>query len=344
MRRAPSVSIELLYAVVRYASHVGLDPESLVARAGIELPRPEIAGRAPWPVFAAVFDALARASGDPHFGLHLGAMMPQLSTGHVLWAVMKNCPAVADAVARFFRYHSILADVAVPRTCVTTEGVWLTLRARGRAPWSPHYSEAVLAMLVTMLRGLAVRRIDPVVVHFTHAAPADSDEHPRVLGAPVRFAQGASAVLLSLADWSLPVLLADAALLGALERFAAGLLARARREESWRSRVVERVARALAEGRRPSAEEIAGEIGLGVRALQARLRQEGATYRELVDAVRKELAIQHLRDADMTLCDLAFLLGFSEQSAFNHAFKRWTGRTPGEFQSGSASDVVRTRA
>jgi AraC-like DNA-binding protein len=61
------------------------------------------------------------------------------------------------------------------------------------------------------------------------------------------------------------------------------------------------------------------------------LKDEKTTYQKLLAAVRKEIALSYLKEKEATICDIAFLLGFSEQSAFNHAFKRWTGFTPREY-------------
>jgi AraC-like DNA-binding protein len=66
--------------------------------------------------------------------------------------------------------------------------------------------------------------------------------------------------------------------------------------------------------------------------LQTKLKEEGTSYRQILDQVRKELALDYLERPEMTMFDIAFLLGFSEQSAFNHAFKRRTGSSPKEYQ------------
>jgi AraC-like DNA-binding protein len=71
-----------------------------------------------------------------------------------------------------------------------------------------------------------------------------------------------------------------------------------------------------------------------VRSLQNKLSREGTTFQQLLDYSRKEMAKQYLKNPEMTLCDTAFMLGFSEQSAFNHAFKQWTGKTPKQYRQG----------
>ena len=71
---------------------------------------------------------------------------------------------------------------------------------------------------------------------------------------------------------------------------------------------------------------------MSTRCLQHRLKQEGQTFRSLLNRIRRKIALDVLNKDRMNLCELAFLLGYSEQSAFNHAFKRWTGRTPMQYK------------
>jgi AraC-like DNA-binding protein len=86
------------------------------------------------------------------------------------------------------------------------------------------------------------------------------------------------------------------------------------------------------QGEKPIADAVALDLAISTRHLQSKLKAEGTTYRHLLDQVRKELALDYLKRPEMTMFDIAFLLGFSEQSTFNHAFKRWTGSSPKEYQ------------
>ncbi|MFN2165755.1 MAG: helix-turn-helix domain-containing protein, partial [Anaerolineae bacterium] len=63
-----------------------------------------------------------------------------------------------------------------------------------------------------------------------------------------------------------------------------------------------------------------------------KLREEGTTYRTVLDELRQETALHYLERQDVPTVDVAFLLGFSEQSAFNHAFRRWTGTSPQQYR------------
>jgi AraC-like DNA-binding protein len=95
--------------------------------------------------------------------------------------------------------------------------------------------------------------------------------------------------------------------------------------------VIRLIGSLLVRGEKNSIEIIASSLGMSPRNLQFKLKEEKTTYQNLLGAVRKEIALSYLREKEATICDIAFLLGFSEQSAFNHAFKRWTGFTPREY-------------
>ena len=78
--------------------------------------------------------------------------------------------------------------------------------------------------------------------------------------------------------------------------------------------------------------EVARQLGLSTRALQRRLAAESTSYGALVDGTRRELALAYLREARHSMTDIGYLLGFSGAASFTRAFRRWTGKTPSEYQ------------
>ena len=86
-------------------------------------------------------------------------------------------------------------------------------------------------------------------------------------------------------------------------------------------------------GREINLDVVAGKLAMSPRNLQLKLKEEGTTYQEVLDDLRKKIALDNLKEPGASIGDLAFLLGYSDQSAFNHAFKRWTGKTPRQFRS-----------
>jgi len=88
------------------------------------------------------------------------------------------------------------------------------------------------------------------------------------------------------------------------------------------------------QGGNPAAETIAEHLHMSVRTLARRLAEEDTSHKALLDELRSDLARRYLSDAGLAISEVAFLLGFSEPSAFHRAFKRWTGQTPRQFRSG----------
>jgi AraC-like DNA-binding protein len=82
----------------------------------------------------------------------------------------------------------------------------------------------------------------------------------------------------------------------------------------------------------PTLEGVAARLGVPPRSLQRRLAAEGTSYNGLLDQVRHELALRYLRQRELALVEVAFLLGFAEQSVFQRAFRRWTGTSPAEWR------------
>jgi AraC-like DNA-binding protein len=85
---------------------------------------------------------------------------------------------------------------------------------------------------------------------------------------------------------------------------------------------------------------IAAELGLSPRTLQRKLADAGATFQQVLDAARHALAQDYLRQRGLSLADIAFLLGYQEQSAFTHAFREWSGMNPGAWRERALAGLI----
>ncbi|MBN1429149.1 MAG: AraC family transcriptional regulator [Anaerolineae bacterium] len=329
-----SVSIALVRILLQYASSRGLDPSIIQTATGLTLDQLENPDtRVPVEQLSNVWRELARRSGDQDFGLHVGEMGDRLSTGGILSSVMMNCSTVGKALEKLAHYHDLATDfvrLRFSRQRGIVHCVWE--QADTGIPLDRHYAEAVFCGLIFPLRRLTQGQLQPVAIHLTHHQPDDTIEHRRLFGCPLVFDSPRNELLLRSEDWDRPILLANAQLLNKLEQFAQEMLDRLYPPNTWAEQVVHLVSKSLACGEKPALDTVAGELAIGPRQLQNKLKEEGVAYQTLLDDVRKEMALKYLSEPHITVCDIAFLLGFSEQSAFNHAFKRWTGATPGDYR------------
>jgi AraC-like DNA-binding protein len=332
-REDVTLSVHLTRGLIAHAAKRGIEAQELCAVAGLEPTLlDDLEVRIPARVFKSIWDEVVSRSRDEDFGLHLGADADFFHGGHVLYSVMLNCPTLGDAIDRFCRYHALMADLVAPELHFEESRAAVALR-----PLHPgvvldrHHAEAVLAAIASLLGRLVEGGVPLLEVRFEHPEPRSAEKVQSFFGCPLRFRAPSSQLVFAREELSLPLALADPELLATLEEFVQVRLARLSDGGGWTRRVRRWLGRTLPRGEKPSLSRLARELGVSGRQLQIRLREEDTSYQKLLDQVREELALGYLKKGEVTLCELAFLLGFSEQSAFNHAFKRWTGSPPGEF-------------
>ncbi len=331
--RPTIVSRHMLHILYRYASSIGIPLESAIKEAGLNL-NADTQARIPVDQYNALWNAIAARAADPNFGLHLGETAHRFLGGDVLSTVMLNCSTVGDALEKFARYHDLATNAVQLR--LDRRGARTHLAWRPRTPdlvLDRHHWEAVLSGVALRLRDLAQDGVDPLEVRFRHAQPADTREHRRIFGCPVHFGQPANGLVIPSPALARPIFLANPALLEQLEQFAQEQMEQVYAPNTWTNQVARLVNETLWRGEKPTLETVARELAVSARYVQKKLKVEGTTYRALRDRLKKEIAMSYLRKPDVALCDVAFLLGFSEQSAFNHAFKRWTGDSPNEYRA-----------
>jgi len=163
---------------------------------------------------------------------------------------------------------------------------------------------------------------------FVHARNSGLKELHRVLRCPVQFVQDADTWVLPPDVMDLPIVSEDSRLLHVLEAHADHLLLERQSATGLRSLVENQVLGLLPSGNVQAA-VVAKQMGMSVRSFRRYLAQEGTSFAEVLDHVRQRRASRYLEDESVSLQQIAWLLGYSEISAFNHAFKRWFGTSPG---------------
>jgi AraC-like DNA-binding protein len=251
----------------------------------------------------------------------------------ILTAVMFNCPTLGTAMEKLVHYHDLATDLIKIRIQEEGETAHFAWETPLEGLLDRQISEAVIAWLFFTLQGLSDRPVPVRRVNFRHPEPMDTREHQKLFNCQVTFEQASNEIIVTREILDFPVPLADTRITPPLENILQEQLKALYPPNTWSERVSHFIRQRLLQGEQSTLPIAAREMALSARQLQNKLKAENTSYRKLLEQVRKEIALRYLKEPDVNLYDIAFLLGFSDQSAFTHAFKRWTGTTPGKFQS-----------
>jgi AraC-like DNA-binding protein len=198
-------------------------------------------------------------------------------------------------------------------------------------------NESSIVATLTVIRRLTGREIHPIAVSFTHSAPDDVSRYEDFFSCEVQFGQEFNRLTFTSNDLDTPSLKADKSInsfiIERLKEKAEGVEVTANKLLNDTQKLIKE---ALPSGI-PFAADIGRHLGMSTRTLSRRLSEKGTTYRQLVQDTQQMISTDLLKNTTETVSEIAFQAGFSEQSAFNRAFKRWTGQSPLEYRNISAS-------
>ncbi len=249
----------------------------------------------------------------------------------------KSASTLRGSLNRAERYSRVLTSVATYTVEVTEGGAYANLNREGeRIPGLRLSNEATIASMFTIGQEVIEKPIKLLGVFFKHAAPRIISDHKKFFGCPVHFASDRDALLIAQESLAQPTRLGDPGLAKFFDTHLETELAKFKDDSTLDKRVKIQISHTLSEGL-PTISDIAGNLAMSGRTLQRRLADQGHSFQTLVDDARRELAERLLASSNHSLSDIAFLTGFSEQSAFNRAFKRWSGQTPRSFRLSAQS-------
>lgn len=244
----------------------------------------------------------------------------------------KSAPNLRGSYERSSRYARVLTSVATYTVEKGEHGSYMHLHRDGERRLGMRLSnEATIASIASISREVSSKPFNPLAVYFKHAAPDTTAAHEAYFRSPVYFGSDRDALLVSEDALNTANQLGDKTIAGFFDSHLEEAVSKYEEEHSLEKRIRSYVARSLSEGI-PAISDVAGELGMSGRTLQRRLADHGYTFQHLVDEARRELAERLLRKTTYSLAEVAFMTGYSEQSAFTRAFKRWAGQTPRSFR------------
>lgn len=286
-----------------------------------------------------LLERIAASMEDAHeLPLKVGPLMRPDDYG-ALGLAWKSAPTVRSSLERVERYCRLWTDNLTYEIRDRSDGVDFVVHRSGERRLGMRLSnEATIASATSLIRQTSSPRFRPVSVFLKHPAPRTTSSHERYFGCPVRFAADRDAVSISSGALARPNHLADDGISRFLLSHLDAEIESVAAETPVEILVEREISRSLSEGV-PRMAEVARRLAVSERTLQRRLAERNHSFRALVDTARRHVASSLLRSRRYTLTEIAFLTGFSEQSAFNRAFKRWTGKTPSEVRNTQRQDV-----
>ncbi len=276
---------------------------------------------------------VANALGDEFLGFHL-AQLPDLRELGLLFYVAASSETLGDALRRAARYSSIVNE-GLSIKCIEGEEFRVECEYVGVARHSDrHQIEFLMTSMIRLSRQLTGLRLMPIRTRIAHRrTKVGSSELTAYFGPNITFGARADELTFVGSTKDMPVASADPYLNELLvANCEQALSRRPKNRGAFRTAVENAIVPLLPHGKL-RASQIAAKLGLSQRTLARRLDLEGLTFSEVLEILRGDLARQYLSDRDLSISRIAWLLGYQEVSAFTHAFKRWTGKTPRDARS-----------
>jgi len=279
----------------------------------------------------AMLHAGAVETGIPGIILLSGSKATAESLG-VVGHLMMNCQTLLNAGQQIARFASVLSETGKWSVCASKNRYEICYTRINKTKFHPEIEEASLSSCIGVLRDLSRAAITPLEVRFTHPDPGYAEIYENVFGIPVQFEQAECLLSISEDDGHRAIPSHQSYTLGLLESHAEALLQKLGDVDSVVSRASQLVANHLAEGR-VDVEWISRQMHMSRWTLTRRLKQEGLTFNDLIRDIRSKLAQSYLHDKKMSITEIGFLLGYSEPSAFQRAFRGWYQCTPSEYRT-----------
>ena len=323
-----------LKVLAEHLQRQGVEPTSVMPAEALRWGLQHL-GRYPAEAYCQLLLRAAERLNDPLLGLHLGQSIQPAHLG-ALGYVLLACENLGAALLRIQRYHRLLHDINPIQHHV--EGDSMVLQwgvARGKP--GALFDETGITAIVQFARSLCGRRLPVRGVDFVNPPPRQTQPFVDHFGCPVRWGQPVTRLVIPLQSLQTPLHQPDPVLLGLMEEQVEAALAHLP-DSGDLIELTRRVVRQLARHGVPELEQVAAELRLSPRVFYRRLAERGQQFRQLRDQALRELAELHLADARLTLADVSELLGYTEQSAFSRAFKRWSGQSPMSWRQGHRQD------
>lgn len=324
------ISASLYRKMVNHALKEGMHPDDL-KDLPFSITSLDTIQAVPAELFFELHEYLDQQLG-PGFAVRVGQHMEMDDYG-VLGLSWKTCSKAGEIFERCERYFHLLSNTYVFK--VEKEGTTSKIHLF-RDPYRKGVglsNEATFSATVVVLKAMTDTDINPIAVSFKHNAKGNLENHGEAFKCPVLFNQNQNFIAYKTSDLEMRTAKADASinkfLLERVEEEQKGIEVSAFKVVT----DVEHLIKDALPSGIPSIGRIGAHMGMSSRTLTRRLSESGMSFRALVKQTQEKISKDLLQNSSSTVSEIAFQTGFSEQSAFSRAFKRWTGQAPLEFRN-----------
>jgi len=332
--RLGDLSVGFVHSLSSALQEKQIDPQPLLDAYGLDLSRlSEPRARLSIPRYMRLGHAAIQLTGDPSLGLEMGRLR---KAGHLglVGVTSAQAPTVREAARALIRYEPLYASNYRGASTFHEDAGGAWLRFYSISPYNSYNRfvvDTVLASWITQLSAVAASPLVPVAVHIEFDRPEYAGSYETLLAKPVEFSAEHNQLRLDKAALALRNPEHCPGTWRQLLELCEAELEQRTRTRSLRERVTQLLGPML-KGQEPGLQQIASRLQLPPWTLRRKLEEERTSYRAILNDTRRDLAMAYIRDTESAFGEIAWLLGFSSAEAFQRAFKRWSGQTPGEYR------------
>jgi len=328
-----NVALPYWNTLVRVVEQVGVSAESIGGITGAPSNEDGLSS-IPVAQYIALFEVGLKHRSD--FGLVVGKSVTP-GTYPVLGMTLLSCKNLLQVLEQVVRYECLNHDLGKshielgPNESIYSWAPNKLVFSSDNSDFCFNLIVSVFAGIVTFSPWLINRAIPLKQIRFTTAEPVDAKAFKDFFGAELLFGQATNSIVVdsNILDW--PVLNGDTTSFNALTTYAETLL----NSRDHKQDIIYQIKSILPESLRRQSfriDDVAKQLNMSSRTLQRKLKETGHGYKALLDDIRRRLAEAYLADSTLSMNEIAFLVGYQEQSSFNHAFKVWNGVSPSVFR------------
>jgi AraC-like DNA-binding protein len=333
--RLGDLSVGFVHSLSDAVSSFGYDPAPLLEQYGLDATRLAQAGsRLSIPRYMRLGHGAIQLTGQPGLGLRMG-QLSRISQCGLAGVTAAQAPTVREAARTLIRFEALYGSNYRGHSSFheDAQGAWL--RFYSISPYNAYNRfvvDSIFASWVYQLSTLASTPIRAQRMEIEFDAPSYAADYAVLSENPVVFTAVSNRLLLNQDVLALRNPDHCPSTWQHLLQLCEKELEQLTRTRSLRERITRLLGPLLNGGREPDLEEVAARLKLPTWTLRRRLADEGTRFRTILNDTRRDLAMTYIRDTELAFGEIAYLLGFASAEAFQRAFKRWNGQTPGEFR------------